>query len=135
MNLITSYYPVLMVKNVEECRDFFVNNFDFEIVYDSDWYVHLSKKGQKDVNLAFVKFNHDSVPKKYQQLTQGLLLNIEVEDVDKEYERLREKVSIELELREEAWGQKHFILSGPSNILVDVIKVIPPSKEFEEAYT
>jgi len=135
MNYITSYYPVLMVESVAENRDFFVQNFDFEIVYDSDWYVHLSKKGQKDINLAFVKFDHESVPRKYQQLSQGLLLNIEVEDVDKEYENLRKKVSIELELREEAWGQKHFILSGPSNILVDVIKVIPPSKEFEEAYT
>lgn len=134
MNMITSYYPVLMVEDVTICRDFFVSKFDFEIVYDSDWYVHLSKKGQKEVNLAFVQFNHESVPKEFRKKSQGILLNLEVDDVEGEFKRLKNDSQIELELREEAWGQKHFILSGPGNILIDIIKVIPPAKEFKESY-
>lgn len=134
MNMITSYYPVLMVENVQICRDFFVQKFDFEIVYDSDWYIHLSKKGQKEVNLAFVQFDHESIPKSFRKKSQGILINLEVLDVENEYKRLKVNTQIELELREEAWGQKHFILSGPSNILIDIIKVIPPTEEFKESY-
>jgi catechol 2,3-dioxygenase-like lactoylglutathione lyase family enzyme len=134
MNIVTSYYPVLMVKDVAKCSEFFTKNFEFEVVYDSDWYVHLSKKGQRNVNLAFVHFDHDSVPAKFRKPSSGILLNLEVEDIDIEYQKLKGNVPVELELREEAWGQKHFILSAPENILVDVIKVIPPSEDFKDSY-
>ena len=41
---------------------------------------------------------------------------------------------IALELRDEDFGQRHFIVSGPDGVLVDVITEIPPSAEFAEAF-
>ena len=38
--------------------------------------------------------------------------------------------NIRLTLRDEAFGQRHFILADPGGVLVDVIKPIPPSAEF-----
>jgi hypothetical protein len=35
-----------------------------------------------------------------------------------------------LGLRDEAFGQRHFIAAGPNDVLIDVIKPIPPSAEF-----
>jgi hypothetical protein len=61
-----------------------------------------------------------------------LLLNFEVDDVDAEWERLvvREGLHPELALRDEAFGQRHFIVADPSGVLVDAITEIPPSEEY-----
>lgn len=66
----------------------------------------------------------------------GLLLNVEVNNVDEVYNTLRKdlKDSIILNIKSEAFGQRHFIIEGPSKILVDVIQVIPPSEEYKENY-
>jgi catechol 2,3-dioxygenase-like lactoylglutathione lyase family enzyme len=66
----------------------------------------------------------------------GLLLNFEVEDVDAEHARLSAAgLPILLSLRDEAFGQRHFITSDPNGLLIDIIKPIPPTGEFAEQYT
>jgi hypothetical protein len=40
-----------------------------------------------------------------------------------------------LPLRDEAFGQRHFIVRDPAGNLVDVIENIPPSEEFASAYS
>ena len=66
----------------------------------------------------------------------GLILNFEVEDVDAEYERLviHEKLPLHLDIRDEEFGQRHFIVSDPNGVLIDMIKIIPPSQAFIEQY-
>ena len=44
------------------------------------------------------------------------------------------KFKIIYDIKSEDFGQRHFILSAPGNILVDVIQVISPSKEYEDNY-
>ena len=39
-----------------------------------------------------------------------------------------------LPIRDEDFGQRHFILDGPGGILVDVIQNIDPSTAFAAAY-
>jgi hypothetical protein len=68
-------------------------------------------------------------------MSGGLILNFEVEDVDSEYERLRDAgLPLHLEIRSEDFGQRHFITSDPNGVLIDVIMVIPPSEEFAAQY-
>ena len=66
----------------------------------------------------------------------GLILNFEVDDVDTEYERLKGAgLPMLLELRDEAFGQRHFITADPNGVLIDIIKPIPPSAEFADQYS
>ena len=39
-----------------------------------------------------------------------------------------------LALKDEAFGQRHFITRDPNGVLIDVIKPIPPSEEFLSQY-
>jgi hypothetical protein len=39
-----------------------------------------------------------------------------------------------LPLRDEAFGQRHFITRDPNGVLIDIIKPIPPSGEFVQQY-
>ena len=130
-----SYYPVLGCRSVAASRDFYVQYFDFEIGFEIDWYVHLRHRTAPEVNLALVAHDHASVPAAHRRPADGLLLNFEMEDVDAFYQHCREAgLTIALELRDEDWGQRHFILVDPGGVLVDVIKVIPPSAAFASAY-
>ena len=39
-----------------------------------------------------------------------------------------------LSLRDEAFGQRHFITKDPNGVLIDIIKPIPPTGEFAAQY-
>ena len=128
---LSSFYPVIATDRVAETRDFYVQNFAFEVVFDSGWYVSLRHPDTR-YELALVDSAHPTIPEGFRVAAAGLLLNFEVGDVDAEYRRLVTDGGLEpkLELRSEDFGQRHFILADPSGVLVDVITEIPPSEEF-----
>lgn len=132
-----SFYPVILTKQIEESTKFYTEYFGFDIVYKADWYVSL-KKSENNIpfELALLNVIHPTVPVAYQKSVQGLILNFEVEDVDKEYRRLiiSEKLPLHLDIRDEEFGQRHFITSDPNGVLIDVIKIIPPSQEESTQY-
>ena len=128
---ITQYYPVLMVSDVSAISSFYQTHFGFRPLFESDWYVHLQNSDDENVNLAILDGDHETVPKIARGRVSGMLLNFEVEDVDALYEKLRSKnLPILLSLRDEPFGQRHFITRDPAGVLIDVIKPIPPSDEF-----
>jgi uncharacterized glyoxalase superfamily protein PhnB len=54
-------------------------------------------------------------------------LTVEVPDVDAEYRRIRNLgVPIEVELRDEPWGERHFAVVDPNGIGVDIVTYTPP---------
>lgn len=128
---LTQYYPVLMVEDVSEISVFYQTHFGFRSLFDSDWYVHLQSTYDENVNLAILQGDHETIPEAARGRVSGMLLNFEVEDVDAIYEELKSKnLPMLLALRDEPFGQRHFITRDPNGVLIDVIKPIPPSEEF-----
>jgi len=128
---VTQYYPVLMVADVSEVSSFYQTHFGFQSLFESDWYVHLQSVENENVNLAILDGDHDTIPEAARGRVSGVLLNFEVADVDAIYEKLKTKgLPILLQLRDEPFGQRHFITQDPSGVMIDVIKPIPPSEEF-----
>lgn len=133
---ITSFYPVLMTRDVAGTAAFYRDHFGFVAAFESDWYVHLQAASDPAVNLAVLDGAHATIPEAGRGVTAGLLLNFEVEDVDAVHERLvTAGLPILLALRDEPFGQRHFITSDPNGVLIDVITPIPPSAEFAGLYT
>ena len=129
------FHPVLMTDNVTETAAFYQDNFRFVPRFQNDWYVHLQSSEDPDVNIGIVQGDHPSVPEVGQGNTASLLINFEVEDVDAEYEKAKEKgLPIIQDLRDEAFGQRHFITKDPNGVLLDIIKVIPPTEEYAADY-
>lgn len=132
---VTSYYPVIMTERVGETAAFYIAHFDFRENFASDWYVHLQSAQDSGINLAILDGQHETIPAEGRGQVSGLLLNFEVEDVDAVYERMRVAgLPILLAIRDEAFGQRHFITADPNGVLIDVIKPIPPSAEFAALY-
>ena len=44
------------------------------------------------------------------------------------------RFNIVYDIKNEDFGQRHFIVEGPNKILIDVIQPIPPSEEFLKNY-
>lgn len=132
----SQYYPVLMTDDVTGTARFYADHFGFEAKFDSDWYVHLQSGSDPRVNLAVLHGDHETIPAAGRGRTSGLLLNFEVEDVDREHARLRAAgLPMLLDLRDEPFGQRHFITRDPNGVLIDVITPIPPSAEFLAQYS
>lgn len=132
---LSGYYPVIGTTDVPGTVAFYRRHFPLVPAFDSGWYVHLVWKDQPAVNLAVLDCRHESVPEGYRRPAQGVLINFEMEDVDGAYERLRrEGAPIVLALRDEPWGQRHFIAADPNGLLLDVIKPIAPDEAYSTFY-
>ncbi|MGL4235157.1 VOC family protein [Tabrizicola sp.] len=131
----TSYYPVLLSADVAAASAFYQTHFAFRPRYEADWYVHLQSTEDPSVNLAVIAQDHPTIPEAARNRTGGMILNFEVEDVDHHYDRLSGAgLAIALPLRDEDWGQRHFIVAGPDAVLIDVIRPIPPSPDQAALY-
>jgi uncharacterized glyoxalase superfamily protein PhnB len=132
----TQFYPVIMTNDVAATKAFYVDHFRFTPTFESEWYVHLQSSEDAKVNIAVLKGDHETIPAQGRGTVSGLLLNFEVEDVDAVHDALvADGVSPVQALRDEAFGQRHFIVADPNGVLIDVIKPIPPSAEFLAQYS
>lgn len=132
---VTSYYPVLMVSDVGDTASFYVKHFGFRPLFETDWYVHLQSATDESVNLAILDGDHATIPEIGRSRATGLLINFEVEDVDASYVKaVQDGLPILLELRNEAFGQRHFITADPNGVLIDIIKPIAADETFAGAY-
>ena len=131
----SSFYPVLMTEKVKETGEFYQKFFGFSVVFEADWYMSL-KQEETGAELAILQASHETVPSSFGKSVQGLILNFEVVDVDQVYQKLikEHRLPLHLTLRDEAFGQRHFIISDPNGVLIDVITVIPPDESFQDQY-
>ncbi|MGY1748647.1 VOC family protein [Modestobacter sp. SYSU DS0511] len=123
-----------MSADVGSAARFYVEHLGFVPTFESDWYVSLRRQTWE---LGLVAADHPTVPETHRGVVaSGLLLNLEVDDVDAEFARLTAGggVAVALALRSEPFGQRHFIVAAPDGVLVDVITPIPPSAEFASQF-
>ena len=134
---ITSYYPVLMTRDVAATAGFYQRHFGFEPLFSTDWYVHLqSREAGAAVSLAILDAGHETIPAAGRGAPAGgMLINFEVDDAHAEYARLcAAGLDVLLPLRDEDFGQRHFIVRTPDGVMVDVITPIAPTGEFAQQY-
>lgn len=133
---ISQFYPLIQTNDVKTTALFYMENFGFQAMFESDWYFHLQSKSDPSVNLTVLEANHETIPDERKGVTQNLILSFEVEDIDSEHQRLEQAGLAPVQaLRDEPHGQRHAIYRDPNGILIDIITPIPPSAEFLAAYT
>ena len=133
---LESSYPVICTDKIAQSRDYYMQHFNFEPTFEDDWYVSLRSRDNANYELALLDFRHPSLPENFREPTRGMLINFEVSNVDEIYEDLKSKqLPMILEIKSEEWGQRHFITTDPSGILIDVIQNTPPSEAYADQYT
>ena len=132
---LSDLYPIVMTEKLAECRAFWTGPLGFSVVFEASWIlVVASADGGRMV--AFMSPDHPSTPPHRERFSgEGLLLTLEVDDVDAEHARLAGLgVTVAHGPQDEPWGQRRFLLRDPAGVWVDVVQQIAPAEGFWERY-
>jgi catechol 2,3-dioxygenase-like lactoylglutathione lyase family enzyme len=133
--VITTIFPAICTADVAASRDFYVEHLGFRPIFDSGWYVQLEAPSGHRPQLGLVERDHPSVPPGFGLAPAGVLISIEVDDVDAVHAHaLASSLDIAQALRDEAFGQRHFMVVDPDGLLVDVITPIEPDPHYAAMY-
>jgi uncharacterized glyoxalase superfamily protein PhnB len=130
-----SAFPVFTVKDLDEAKSFYTENFGFDLVFSGEWYIHLvSKSG---VQVGFLLPDQPTQPPIFQKACsgEGVIFSLEVEDADAAFAVAKSNsLKIVLELRSEDWGQRHFCVQDPNGIYLDIVQSFEPIEEYQTDY-
>jgi len=114
----------IITNKIAETKKFYSEILGFGVTFENEFYL-LMHTPDKSAELSFLLPNHSSQQPIFQKpfKGEGVYLTIEVDDVDKLYQQLKKKnVKIEIELRNEPWGDRHFAITDPNGIGIDLVK-------------
>ncbi len=120
----------IITKNLTETKAFYTNILGFGVTFKNEFYI-LMHTPNHQAEIAFLLPNHPTQKPIFQQpfSGNGVFLTIEVEDVDKLYKEIKSKdVKIEIEIRNEVWGDRHFAIVDPNGIGIDFVTYSEPEK-------
>ena len=128
-----SIFPVICSSDLDAARDFYRELLDLDVVFESGWYTLLRSRVDANVQLGFVLADHPTIPREL-GTASGVLVSVTVRDVDVVYARATAMdAKIVWPLRDEEFGQRHFMAADPTGLVVDVITPIRPARDFLEA--
>lgn len=114
----------IVTEKIEETKAFYTSVLGFGVTFENEFYL-LMHTPDHQAELSFLLPNHPSQQSLFQKpfQGQGMHLTIEVDDVDRLYHELQAKgIPIQIELRDEVWGDRHFAISDPNGIGIDIVK-------------
>ncbi len=128
MKTINRIMTNICSDNLAESRDFYIKLFDFNVDYDSDWFVHLISKDKK-LELGIIDRTNEIVPNDFQNNPQGFYVTFVVDNTDEIF-KIAESENFEIisEPKDTFYGQRRLLLKDPNGTLIDVSS---PIKGFE----
>lgn len=128
MKVLNRLMTNICSDNLTKTKNFYTKLFDFNVDFDSDWFVHLISKDNK-LELGIIQKSNDLVPAEYQNNPQGFYITFVVESADEIFEiAAKEKYEIVSIPKDTFYGQRRLLLKDPSGTLVDISS---PIKDFE----
>lgn len=121
----------IITEKLQETKEFYTKVLGFGITFENEYYL-LMHTPDKSAEISFLQPNHPSQKPVFQTPFngQGVYLTVEVENVDVIYKQIKEKgVAIEIELRDESWGDRHFAIVDPNGIGIDIVTYTQPEQK------
>ena len=140
--MISSVFPVVCCDDLDEARDFYVELLDLVVEFESGWYTTMTSLAEPRIRLGFVQAGHPSLPdslagqllRRRQHLARraaGVLISVIVADVEAVHRTaLAMGAEVVWELQDEAFGQRHFMVTDPTGLVIDIITETRPSRAF-----
>lgn len=121
----------IITPMMAETKDFYTNMLGFGITFENEFYLLLHTPNHES-EISFLLPNHETQQPFFQNpfKGQGVYLTIEVDDVDKIYQELKNKgIEIKVDIRNEPWGDRHFAIQDPNGVGIDIVKYTAPGGE------
>lgn len=120
----------IITEKIQETKDFYTKILGFGVSFENDFYLLLHTPNHS-AEISFLKPNHPTQKPIFQPAFngKGIYLTIEVEKVDEAYKRLNDKgIPMEIEIRDEPWGDRHFAIKDPNGIGIDIVTYTKPEE-------
>ncbi len=115
-------------NNLTASKNFYTKLFDFNVDFESDWFIHLISKDKK-LELGIIDRSNEIVPKEFQNKPQGFYVTFVVENADALLPIAKsEKFEIVNKPMDTFYGQRRLLLKDPDGTLVDISS---PIKDFK----
>lgn len=121
----------IITEKLAESKTFYTQILGMEVTFENEFYLLLHTPGQ-EASFSFLLPNHPSQQPLFHKpfQGQGVYLTIEVADVDKMYQEIKKKgVPIDIEIRNEPWGDRHFAITDPNGVGIDIVHYQEPEKQ------
>ncbi|MDA3039268.1 MAG: VOC family protein [Actinomycetota bacterium] len=129
--MISSVFPVVCCDDLDEARDFYVELLDLVVEFESGWYTTMTSLAEPRIRLGFVQAGHPSLPDSLARRAAGVLISVIVADVEAVHRTaLAMGAEVVWELQDEAFGQRHFMVTDPTGLVIDIITETRPSRAF-----
>lgn len=116
----------IITTKIAETKAFYIDRLGFELVFENEFYVLLTGFGDQ---ISFLLPRHPTQAPIFQPAFagHGIYLTVDVEDVDAEYARIKARgVPMEVDLRDEPWGDRHFAVLDPNGVGIDFVTYSEP---------
>ncbi|GGX57952.1 VOC family protein [Saccharospirillum salsuginis] len=115
----------LISNDLDASKTFYTTLFDFEVDFDSDWFVHLKSK-EHSFELGLISDTSDGLPPGAIAGSQGFYATLVVDDADVVFDDAK-RVGAEVVSKPENtfYGQRRLVLRAPEGTLIDVSSPIP----------
>ncbi|MBL0739601.1 VOC family protein [Chryseolinea lacunae] len=113
----------IVTPKLEASKTFYTRVLNFGVTFENEFYLLLHTPGHT-AEISFLLPDHASQQPLFQPAFAGagVYLTIEVEQVDKEYARIKSLgVPIAIALRDEPWGDRHFAITDPNGVNIDIV--------------
>jgi uncharacterized glyoxalase superfamily protein PhnB len=114
----------IITSKLQETKEFYTSILNFGVTFENEFYLLMHTPNQAS-EISFLLPNHESQQPLFHKPFegQGIYLTIEVEDVDSLYQEIKNKgVEIKIDLRDEPWGDRHFAITDPNGVNIDLVK-------------
>ncbi len=118
----------IITEKLTETKEFYTKVLDFGVTFENEFYL-LMHTPNRQAEISFLLPNHPTQKPIFQKpfAGNGMYLTIEVDDVDKIYTEIKKKgVNIEIDVRNEPWGDRHFAIVDPNGIGIDLVTYTKP---------
>ena len=117
----------IITAKMAETKEFYTKKLGFGVTFENEFYLLLHTPG-KESEISFLLPDHPTQQPLFHNPFQGegTYFTIEVKDVDSLYKELKKKgVPIQIDLRDEPWGDRHFAVTDPNGVGIDFVKYSP----------
>jgi catechol 2,3-dioxygenase-like lactoylglutathione lyase family enzyme len=118
----------IITTKLQESKMFYKEVLGFGVTFENEWFVLLHTP-DKSTEIGFLQPQLPFQDPLFQTAFpgKGVYFTIEVEEVDTLYHQLKARgITIEVELRDEPWGDRHFAILDPNGIGVDIVTYSGP---------
>ena len=117
----------IITTKLKESKEFYSKVLNFGVTFENDFYILMHTPDHRS-EIAFLLPDHPTQQPIFQSRFQGkgIFFTIEVDQVDDHYKRIKSLgIPIEIELRDEPWGDRHFAIVDPNGVGIDIVKYTP----------